>query len=396
MSHSHKREASGHPGVSVREMLLSTAGALISLLITVVIARLLLTPSAQPFLVASMGATAVLLYAASASPMAQPWAVLAGHLVSALVGVSCARYIVDPAWAAALAGSGAILAMYLLRCMHPPGGATALMPVASAGIGDLGYSYVLAPVGVDVLLMLVLALLINHYLLRRPYPASRYPVPNRPMRAGLAISQTSAPIQAPFDSQDLQHALQQMDTYIDVTHQDLLRIYHWARISAYARKAGDRPCSDFMQPSGATLLYGTPLAAALQALQGHNHSALPVVSPGGHVLGVLALDDLLRHAAQQPGLDPIARLTHLVTPSGRVHSDKPEAVGQVMQTQPFMATAEHPVRELLHHPDALNKTIIPIVAADKKLLGVIDLGTLMAQLHRLPTPVLVNREPAID
>ena len=83
MSRISSAELTDQPGVSNREMLFSVAAAFTGLLITVLIGRLLLTPSAQPFLVASMGATAVLLYAAPHSPMPQHSAVLGGHLVSA-------------------------------------------------------------------------------------------------------------------------------------------------------------------------------------------------------------------------------------------------------------------------------------------------------------------------
>ncbi|MFX8373896.1 HPP family protein, partial [Acinetobacter baumannii] len=77
----------------------------------------------------SMGASAVLLYAVPHGALSQPWAVLAGHAVSAVAGVAAARNISDPALAAAVAVGTAILAMHYLRAIHPPGGATALTAV---------------------------------------------------------------------------------------------------------------------------------------------------------------------------------------------------------------------------------------------------------------------------
>lgn len=81
---------------------------------------------ALPFIVAPMGATAVLLFAAPASPLAQPWSLLVGNLSSTLVGVAAGRLVHDVALAAAVAVAAAIALMMLLRCVHPPGGACAL------------------------------------------------------------------------------------------------------------------------------------------------------------------------------------------------------------------------------------------------------------------------------
>lgn len=77
---------------------------------------LLLGPGANiPLLVAPMGASAVLLFAVPASPLAQPWSIIGGNLVSATIGVTCANVIGDPTLAAALAVALAICGMFALR-----------------------------------------------------------------------------------------------------------------------------------------------------------------------------------------------------------------------------------------------------------------------------------------
>lgn len=85
-----------------------------------------------PLLVASMGASTVLLFILPNSPLSQPWSLLGGQLLSAIVGVACTQLINDSVVAAAAAVSLSILAMLLLRCLHPPGTATALAPVLAA------------------------------------------------------------------------------------------------------------------------------------------------------------------------------------------------------------------------------------------------------------------------
>ena len=89
----------------------------------------------------SMGASAVLLFAVPLGALSQPWAVVAGHLVSAVVGVSCQKLFPGETWTAALAVGLAVGAMHYLRCIHPPGGATALAAVEPASTGAEGYAF---------------------------------------------------------------------------------------------------------------------------------------------------------------------------------------------------------------------------------------------------------------
>lgn len=124
--------------------------------------------SAAPWLVAPIGASAVLVFALPASPLAQPWAVVGGTSVSALVGVLCAMLIPDPAFAGAAAVALAIGLMRYLRCLHPPGGAAALL----SAFGGLGLSFVVFPVLVNCL-VLVLAGVLYHRFTGHPYPQAQ-------------------------------------------------------------------------------------------------------------------------------------------------------------------------------------------------------------------------------
>lgn len=124
------------------------------------------------FLVGSFGASAVLLYATPTSPYAQPRNLIIGHLISAAVGVSCVALLVEHiALAAAIAVSLSIILMHVMRSIHPPGGATALIAVVGGNdIHALGYWYVITPIGLGALLMLVIALLVNNLSVHRRYP----------------------------------------------------------------------------------------------------------------------------------------------------------------------------------------------------------------------------------
>jgi len=126
-------------------------------------------------LIGSFGASAVLIYGAIGSPLAQPRNLLGGHIFSAVVGVSCFRLFSSQLWlASALAVATAIAVMQLTGTVHPPGGATALIAViGSDKIHALGFMYVLVPVGVGAVLMLIVALVVNK-LGKREYPVQAH------------------------------------------------------------------------------------------------------------------------------------------------------------------------------------------------------------------------------
>ena len=89
-----------------------------------------------PFMVAPMGAAAVLVFVVPASPLAQPWSVIGGNILSTLIGLAVHALLPPSPWCGALAVALAIAGMSLARCLHPPGGACALL--ACLGTGPAG------------------------------------------------------------------------------------------------------------------------------------------------------------------------------------------------------------------------------------------------------------------
>jgi CBS-domain-containing membrane protein len=155
------------------EKWLSGVGSLMGILGVIFISRHFLEADALPWVVASMGASAVLLFAAPHGPMSQPWPLVGGHLVSAVIGMACALWLQDINIAAALAVALAIVAMHYLRCIHPPGGATALTAVVGGeSFHALGFQYVITPVLINVIMVLLIAVIFNYAFPWRRYPAS--------------------------------------------------------------------------------------------------------------------------------------------------------------------------------------------------------------------------------
>lgn len=173
-----------------------------------------------PMLLGSMAAAATLLYAAPHSPMAQPWPLLAGNLLSGLIGCSCSLLIPDPILAAACAVGMAVFVMHLASCLHPPGGATALIMVLSAAeFHQHGWQWAALTVTANALCSLILALTINNLIPGRRYPMQRtsQPVRSHPAEEDVALEVV-----------DIEWALTQMDGVIDVSEEDLLEIYELA------------------------------------------------------------------------------------------------------------------------------------------------------------------------
>jgi CBS-domain-containing membrane protein len=161
----------GHPRTGHLEKWVSTAGGLVALAAVLLISEAVLGLTNAAALVASMGASAVLLFAVPHGSLAQPWPVFGGHLVSALVGVACAKVLAEPVAAASVAVGLAIGAMHYLRCIHPPGGATALSAVVGGdAVHQLGFQFVLTPVMLNVVTILLVALLFNAPFRWRRYP----------------------------------------------------------------------------------------------------------------------------------------------------------------------------------------------------------------------------------
>ena len=160
------------PAVSWHERLRSCLGAFIGLMLVLTIAKALgQLIGFDEWLMASLGASALLVFALPGSPMAQPWAVIAGNTVSVLVGITTANLISEPLLAMPIAAALSILGMFILRSLHPPAAALSLIAV----LGHIGnYRYAFFPVMVNSIL-LILAGAIYSNMTGKSYP-------NRPVR----------------------------------------------------------------------------------------------------------------------------------------------------------------------------------------------------------------------
>ncbi|MES3006695.1 MAG: HPP family protein [Pseudomonadota bacterium] len=204
------------------EKMISGLGALLGILSVSIVSFWSLRGAGAAMVLASMGASAVLLFVVPHGALSQPWPLVGGHLISALIGVTVQQWFPEHLWTPALAVALAIIGMQYLRCVHPPGGATALAAViGGAEIHSLGYGYLLYPVLVNVLGILVVALLFNSVFFWRRYPAYLT------RRKHLAVA---GPLdrQLELTQEDFEAARQKLDTFIDVTTEELIELLELA------------------------------------------------------------------------------------------------------------------------------------------------------------------------
>jgi CBS domain-containing membrane protein len=358
------------------ERLRACCGALIGVLLTSVISRLVLGPSSElPLMIAPMGASAVLLFALPASPLAQPWSLIGGNLISAVIGVTFAQWMVDPMLAAALALATAMGTMFALRCLHPPSGAIALTAVLGGpAIHAQGYHFVLTPVGVNSSLLLLIAILFNNAT-RRPYP---HPAHSNSHRTADALPTD----RVGFTPADLDHVLKQYNEVLDVSRDDLETILRQTEMHAYRRRFGEITCADIMSRDLVTAEFGTTLEAAWALMRRHNIKALPVIDRARRVIGIVTLFDFMTHANLDvyDGLE--AKFRRLIRRAPFMHSEKPEVVGQIMTTPVITANHDMHIVELVSLMSDYGLHHIPIIDDERRLAGIVTQSDLIAALYR--------------
>lgn len=197
--------------VSVTEKLIAATGGGLAIFCLFHLTSWALAVPDSSAIVTSMGASAVLLFAVPHGQLSQPWPAIVGQVVSALIGVTCAKLIPWPTVAAACAVGLSIGAMHQLKCIHPPGSATALAAVMGGdAIRRMGFTFVFCPVLVNSLLLVLLAVLFSLPFKRRRYPTSL----NQPQ-----VPPKGKPQPA---HDDILKAIRSLDSFVDISEEDLV------------------------------------------------------------------------------------------------------------------------------------------------------------------------------
>lgn len=343
-------------------------GALLGVLLTAWVGRWCLGASLTgTWLVAPLGASAVLVFAAPASPLAQPWSVVGGNGISALVGLLCVTFLPDPMVAGSVAVSLSIAAMLALRCLHPPGGAMALSVVLAHAAH--GHFPVVAAV-LDSVVLVAAGVAYNAATGRR------YPHTQGPSHASPLVSGTR------FRSADLDVVLARYNQVLDVSRDDLESILRAAELESMHRRTGELLCRDVMSREVLAVQFGSSLQEAWQMMRTHRVKALPVIDQSRRVVGIITMADFLRVARIDEAQSLGHKLREFIRPDGLSHSDKPAVVGQIMTRQVRVTSDSVHVVELMPLFTQDGHHHIPVIDGEKRLVGIITQSDFVRALHR--------------
>ncbi|MCU9955849.1 HPP family protein [Burkholderia sp. BKH01] len=361
-----------HPmSLGWRERLRSCTGALVGIATVGVTMRWLPgVPGLVPLLVAPMGASAVLLFAVPASPLAQPWSIIGGNLVAATVGVACALWIADPITAAAVAIACAIGGMFALRCVHPPSGAVALTAVVGGpAIHSLGFSFVLEPIALQSAILLSAALA-YHALTGHRYPHGG-------TRAEAKSQAGAAPARGGFTRGDLDAVLKRRGEWLDVDPDDLETLLRETEMQAYTRTFGQLKCADLMTKNAIEVAPSTSVTAALTLLDRHRVKALPVVDGEGRLAGIVTRADLTRQLRR-----PTPLWQRLSARLPQSFGGQPASVASVMTRDVAFVPETMPITALVPLFTHSGHHHIPVVDASRRLVGIITQTDLVTGLYQ--------------
>lgn len=362
--------------VDARERFRVCLGAFVGIFAAAVLCRLLSgAPAISAWLVAPLGASAVLVFALPASPLAQPWSVIGGNTLSCLIGVACAALIPIPIIAAAAAVSVAIVAMISLRCLHPPGGAMALSGVLAHSLGthfSPGTAFLNS-------LFLVLAGMAYNSLTGRRYPHVQVRTARPDDGAGTRSGTRSGPR---FIAPDLDAVLARYNRVLDISRDDLGALLEGAELEGYRRRMGDVRCKDVMSGNVVSVEFGSSLLEAWNLMKTHRIKSLPVTDRVRRVIGIVTMIDFMRGTTVEASLGFWPSLRKFVLPDGLTHSDKPEVVGQIMTQHATIAHQERHAIDLMRIFTETGHHHIPIVDDANRITGIVTQSDFLRFLNQ--------------
>ncbi|BCB95281.1 hypothetical protein JZK55_02030 [Dissulfurispira thermophila] len=174
-----------------------------------------------------------------------------------------------------------------------------------------------------------------------------------------------------ISDEDIRAALREIKTYVDITEDDLKKIYSIALRHAKERLASKISVSDVMTKNVVTISKNADIHEASRLLSENGISGLPVVDDDNHVIGIITEADLLLMVGMRQGYTFKDIIRHLLGEplSGRKNGNKVEDV----MTSPAMTTkADADIREVARILDERRIKRLPVVDSENRLIGIIS------------------------
>lgn len=358
-----------------RELVRATLGACLGMVASVLACTHFYGLEIALRIAAPIGASALLLFAVSSSPLAQPWSIIGGNVVAAGIGALVGQWIDHTLLAAAVAMALTIVTMFSLRCLHPPG----IAVVVAVSLGGPAFQqiglYIMLPVALCSLIVLAGALIYNN-LTRLPYPKAPTPAVNPHNTRDPLPSQ-----RAGFTTADLELAMKEFGGVVDITRDDLESLVRQTERHALSRSMGAITAAQIMSRDLQIAHPDTRLQDAWNLLESHHLKALPILDEAKHLVGIVTLADLFK--AIEPG--------------------SPNAQGNPgdIPLERFMTRHVQCVRDTTHIVELVSLLsdkglhYLPVLDEPGNLVGIISQTDLIAALYqRWLKNVLTHREAA--
>lgn len=352
--------------IPTRQWLRAASGAFLGVLACVICNLWLFGSEITLSLVAPIGASAVLLFVTSATPLAHPWSILAGNILAACVGVLCALYIVEPALRSAAAVCLAIVSMLALRCLHPPSCALALAVALSPTLTALGFE-VLIPITSQSLLLLGIALIFNNLT------GTAYPRVAVAPQENIHNTADSLPIaRTGFNEDDLDQALNEFGTYVDIRREDLEDLLRLTEEHTFKRRTDHLTAVSIMSRDLRTGHPEMPIEEAWIRLKEHRLKALPIVDQHRRLVGIVTLIDLLKYFELDAPISRFHRLRYL----------RNKRLKHIMTTPVISVNFDTPLIDLVTLLTDRGLHYMPVIDEHRQLAGIITQTDLIAALYR--------------
>ncbi len=342
-----------------REQLRAGIGAMLGISICALVVSLgLALDISSLYLVAPLGATAVLVFCVPNSPLAQPWSAIVGNVTAALVALVAIQIVPGP-WSVGVAVGAAIVAMMFVRALHPPGGAVALlMALDPAPALEAGPLFALMPVGLTTGVLVLGAVLYNRatgrvYPFRLPETAN---TGDHAMRLGLSNPQ-------------LGELLDRFNQSTNVGVTDLGRLLAAAEAEAVQHRFDGTTCADIMTTNLITVRPETPLLEAGRLFRKHAIKSLPVIVGDTKLCGLVLQADLLDFVVKQDRSMVWRQRMPVRT------------VADVMRPATQAVSHDMPVGALLNRLAAQGSEVIP-VKREEQLVGILTRSDIIRLLLR--------------
>jgi CBS domain-containing membrane protein len=229
--------------------------------------------------------------------------------------------------------------------------------------------------------MLLMAIMINRWVLRHDYPIISE-ANDKKVKPGQ---------QTGISDQDLKLALQNMDTFMDISPEGLRKLLVDAEARSFKRFKGNITCADIMIRDVPAVEYGTEVEEAWNIMHKQKLKSMPVIDRARRVIGIVTWNDFFKFINLSPYDSFQDKFRAFIRRTPDVSTDKPESVGHIMTTSVAVLPESAHIVELIPLMSAQGFRQIPIVNKENRLVGMVYQADLITELYDERSATVVSQ-----